>query len=165
MGGFVLLETSIPEEREHRCSFRFLLTRLPQSAFVSVTLQGQRVFVVERQPSFRRPALHARCTRAGKGNREKRERDRSIASFDRSGNSSTTQFPLFPAWRCRDFWLRFPQVRYLSLAIWLIIPDDPPRLSTSKPLPDILPICSPSSVTSYSPKPDRTRSLKLFLKY
>lgn len=70
MSGFVPLETSIPEGRERQCSFRSLLIRLPQSAFVSVTLQGQRVFVVERQPSFKRPAwkMHTRGEReSGKG--------------------------------------------------------------------------------------------------
>lgn len=53
-----------------------------------------------RAPCFRRRTVaefrEARMqdARAGKGNREEGGRDRSIASFDRSGNSSTTQFAI-----------------------------------------------------------------------
>lgn len=110
-----------------------------------MTVQGQRVF--KQQPSFR--GSHARCTLWGKGIGRGRK-GRSIAPFDRSRNSSTTQFAL-SRMTSPGFLVAILGARYLSLAIWLI-PDDPPRLSTLKPLLDILPTCPPSPASRKTPR-------------
>lgn len=86
---------------------------------------------------------------------------RSIGPFDRSGNSSTTQFAL-SRMTSSGFLVAIPELDTYLPAIWLI-PDDPTRLSTSKPLLDIL--CRPVlRLLPHLPpsRPGRTTSPKLF---
>lgn len=121
MSGFVPLETSIPAKENTECSLRSFLTRLPQSVFVSMIVQGQHVFVVGQWPSFGRPAckIHARGKEIG------RKREEETVRLHRS------TFP--PQWKLFHDPVRpFPhdiagifgldsQTRYLSPAIWLIL--------------------------------------------
>lgn len=62
--------------------------------------------------------------------------ERSIGPFDHTGNSSTTQFAL-SRMTSPGFLVAIPELDTYLPAIWLI-PGDSVRLSTSKPLLDIL---------------------------
>lgn len=100
------LETPIPRKENRQCSLQSLLTRLPpQSVFVSVTVQGQCVFVVgqqQRQSSLRGPhARYAAEEREEKGGRKERSIPPTTVYVRVCacvcvcvGNSSMTQFDL-----------------------------------------------------------------------
>lgn len=138
---------------------RSLLTRLPQSVFVSVTVQGQHVFVVGQQPSFGRPAykMHTRAERELERGR-KRPFDCIVRPQWKLFHDPVRPFPHDAGIFGRD-----SRARYLSPAIWLI-PGDPPRLSTSR---NRFPIFFRlvHLLLPHLRKPGRTKSLKLFLKY
>lgn len=169
------LETPIPRKENRQCSLQSLLTRLPpQSVFVSVTVQGQCVFVVgqqQRQSSLRGP--HARYTVEEREEKEGRK-ERSIPP--------TTVYVRVCACVCVCRKLFYDPVRSSSHDVaeifgrdsrtrYLPIPPqygsssqgDPPCLSTSKLLLDILPTCVLCLLSHLrDPEPERARSSKLF---
>lgn len=113
-----------PQYRRKRknaeCSLRFFLTRLPQSVFVSVIVQGQRVFVVGQWPSFGRPACKIHARGKGIGNREEETVRLHRFTFPPQWKLFHDPVRPFPHDIAGIFGLD-SQARYLSPAIWLIL--------------------------------------------
>lgn len=121
MNSYASRNPDIKERERSQCSLQSLLTRHPQSVFISVTQHKGSVFSSSDSSSW---VWEARMQDT-RGEKRKNRKERGRKAFDctvghdECGNSSMTQFDFSPH-DVAEIFGRDSRTRYLSPAIWLI---------------------------------------------